>query len=149
MGSRDPLSPMENFPYLLEHVSTWIDTRMYTSLCKERGAKPWPNSRVNAKLKHRLFVEAGIHSVLSVTFHSPMELSMEWKRPNSSAFVDNYHYLSFVIQWKIPILVGETQNGKDGKIMSGYFPMELFPNLDNILHKMRIFSEFFVYTEYE
>lgn len=65
MGSRDPLSPMENFPYLLEHVSTWIDTRMYTSLCKERGAKPWPNSRVNAKLKHRLFVEAGIHSVLS------------------------------------------------------------------------------------
>lgn len=68
MGGRDPLSPMENFPYLLEHVSTWIDTRIYTSLCKEEhGAEPWPNSRVNAKLKHRLFVEAGIHSVLSVT----------------------------------------------------------------------------------
>lgn len=68
MNGRDPLSPMENFPYLLEHVSTWIDTRIYTSLCKEeRDAEPWPNSRVNTKLKRRLFVEAGIHSVLSVT----------------------------------------------------------------------------------
>lgn len=63
MVGRDPLSPMENFPYLLEHVSTWIDTRIYTSLCREeRGAEPWPNSCVNAKLKRRLFVEAGIHS---------------------------------------------------------------------------------------
>lgn len=76
-----------------------------------------------------------------------MELSMEWKRPNSSAFVDNYHYLSFVVEWKIPILIGEAQDGRDGKIIGGYFPMELFPNLDNILHKTRIFLEFFVYTE--
>lgn len=27
--------------------------------------------------------------------------------------------------------------------MNGYFPMELFPNLDNILDKMRIFFRIF------